>query len=182
MEDYKEKLIESLRDYMRRNYIEMPRIHYSISIEEPPQAHDENELDEIWLKEHSKTQCIRLRLKAFLSREKIVSFGDKLQEWMDRKGLTGVELYKAVHMDRRLFSKILTEQFYHPSKNTAVLLALAMRLTSSEAREFVQMAGYYLSKEDKRDLIISFCFEEQVYDVMIVNELLHMYDCSPLMQ
>lgn len=96
---------------------------------------------------------------------------------IDSKGLKDSDVYKKVHIDRRLFSKIRNEN-YHPSKETVILLGLALELNEKEFDEFITSASYSLPKNNVYDLIIRFCFVEGVYKLKDVNELLDSYNCK----
>ncbi len=107
--------------------------------------------------------------------------GDKFQKllfkYIDDKGLKDSDVYKRVHIDRRLFSKIRNED-YHPSKETVILLGLALELSEKEFDEFITSASYSLPKNNVYDLIIRFCFVERIYKIKKVNELLDSYNCK----
>ncbi len=104
-------------------------------------------------------------------------FQKLLFKYIDDKGLKDSDVYKKVHIDRRLFSKIRNEE-YHPSKETVILLGLALELSENEFDEFITSASYSLPKNNVYDLIIRFCFVEGIYKVKKVNELLDSYNCK----
>lgn len=108
------------------------------------------------------------------------SFSDTLIRLINREGMRDSEVYKAAGIDRRLFSKIISNRDYKPSKNTCIALALAMKLDIDDANEFISRAGYTLSHSIKRDLVIEYCIREKEYSVMYVNELLHRLGMEPL--
>ena len=99
---------------------------------------------------------------------------------IDKRNLTDSEVYNKVHIDRRLFSKIRTDINYHPSKETVILLCLALELSEYEAEELLESASYSLPKNNYFDLIIRFCLIEKVYKIIEVNELLESYKCKQL--
>ena len=43
------------------------------------------------------------------------------------------------------------------------------------AKDLLSFAGYALSSTSKTDVIIEFCLENQLYDLITVNELLQEY-------
>ena len=88
------------------------------------------------------------------------------------------EVYNKVHIDRRLFSKIRSNESYHPSKETVILLGLALELSEKEIEELLESASYSLPKNNIYDLIIRFCFVEGIYKLVDVNELLDSYSCN----
>ncbi len=108
------------------------------------------------------------------------TFSQRLLKLIDEKGKTDVEIYKAAHIDRRLFSKIRSDKNYKPSKKTAVSLAIALELNKDEARDLVKRAGYYLSYCIKEDVIVLYFLETQKYDLNLINEVLEYYGLPQL--
>lgn len=105
------------------------------------------------------------------------AFQKLLFEYIDKKNLKDSDVYNKVNIDRRLFSKIRSDENYHPSKNTVILLALSLELGEKEALKLLESASYYLPKNNIFDLIIRFCFINKIYNINEVNELLYEYDC-----
>lgn len=111
-----------------------------------------------------------------LERNVNLTFVDKLLHFIRMKGLRDSEVYKAAHVDKRLFSKLASNREYKPSKDTAVALALALKLSLDEANDLISRAGYTFSHSNKRDVIIEFFFREKVYNLMDANEVLYKLD------
>jgi hypothetical protein len=76
-------------------------------------------------------------------------------------------------MDRRLFSKIICNDNYKPSKDTALALIFALRLSLSEAMDMLERAGYTLSHSIQRDIIIEYFIKEKVYNLNNINAFLY---------
>ena len=94
--------------------------------------------------------------------------------------MTEVEVYKKAHLDRRIFSKLRNDRSYKPSKRTILAIAFAMELNIDEAKELLENGGYYLGKFYKFDLIMIFLFENKIYDLFLVNEILDHYGYGTL--
>ena len=77
-------------------------------------------------------------------------------------------------MDRKLFSKMKTDEQYQPNKVTAIKCCLALELAPDDAVALLKCAGYALSDTSEFDLAIRYCMEHGVYDLMTVRELLFM--------
>ena len=106
-------------------------------------------------------------------------FQTLLFDYIDSRNLKDSDVYNKVNMDRRLFSKLRNKD-YHPSKETIILLGLALELTDAELEDLLLSASYSLPRNNYFDLIIRFCFENKIYNVMEVNEFLVDYNCKCL--
>lgn len=107
-------------------------------------------------------------------------FQKLLFDFIDKKNLKDSDVYNKVNIDRRLFSKIRSDQNYHPSKDTVILLGIALELNEKEMDELLNSAAYSLPKNNVYDLIIRFCFTEQIYNLIEINEFLEKYNCKLL--
>ena len=67
--------------------------------------------------------------------DKYNDFQTMLFKMIDERNLKDSDVYNKVHIDRRLFSKIRSDKNYHPSKETIILLAMALDLRENELEE-----------------------------------------------
>lgn len=112
-------------------------------------------------------------LEDYISKEKSEeTFSTKLLHYIDGSGLSDAVIYKRAGIDRRHFSKIRCDKHYQPKKATAIALCMALQLTIDETAEMLQMAGYSLSYSDTGDLVVKFCIEKRIYNLIEVNEAL----------
>ena len=102
-------------------------------------------------------------------------FSNYLFKLIKDKNLTEVEVYKKAHLNRRVFSKIRNEKDYMPSKRTILAIAIALELDFKETNTLLERAGYHLSKGRKEDVIIGYFIENQIYDILLINEVLDHY-------
>ncbi len=105
-------------------------------------------------------------------------FQNMLFKLIDDRNLKDSDVYNKVHIDRRLFSKIRSDEDYHPSKDTIILLGLSLELSEQEIVELLDSASYSLPKNNYFDLIIRFCFINKIYKLDDVNNLLSDYNCK----
>ncbi len=100
------------------------------------------------------------------------TFSSRLLQYIDQTGLADAEIYRRAGIDRRHFSKIRCDKDYKPKKATVLALCLALKLDKGETEELLSLAGYSLSNGDTGDLVIKFCIERGIYDLMEVNDAL----------
>ena len=63
-------------------------------------------------------------------------FQTLLFDYIDSRNLKDSDVYNKVNMDRRLFSKLRNKD-YHPSKETVILLGLALELNENELEDLL---------------------------------------------
>jgi len=102
------------------------------------------------------------------------SFQDFLFSLIRDKNLSDVEVYRRSNIDRRLFSKIRSDN-YKPSKKSILALCVGLQLTLPQADTLLMKAGYSFSDNDVSDVIIQYCLVERIYDIIDVNEILLSY-------
>ena len=117
--------------------------------------------------------------KDYLNHYKSMSFNEMLFSFIDEKGVKDSEIYKKVDIDRKLFSKIRCSNNYIPRKNVIIKLCLALSLKRNDFNKLLNSAGYSLSNT-KFDLIISFCLDNNIYDLDVVNDYLYTYSNAVL--
>ncbi len=91
------------------------------------------------------------------------------------------EVYKRAEVSKQLFSKILNNKEYQPTKNTAIQLAIGLELDMPQTQKLLETAGYALTRSSKADLVVQYYIERKIYSVTFINEAL--YDCGlPLLK
>ena len=113
-------------------------------------------------------------------KNKDTTFQQHLFRIIDRKGLKDLDVYKRANIDRRHFSKIKNNVDYRPSKETAVAFAVALELNLDETLDLLGRAGMTLSRSNEFDIIIEYCIENKITNIMDINCILFEYD-QPLL-
>lgn len=101
------------------------------------------------------------------------TFTETLLKHIKEKGYKDPEVYKAAKIDRRLFSKIVSDAWYKPSKDTVTAIVMGLKLDIDEAEDLYSRAGFTLSHSVKRDIVIEYFILKRVYDLTVVNEVLY---------
>ena len=122
-------------------------------------------------------------LSDFISKEKKgETFSIMLDRLRKEKGMTAVQLYNGAWIKKQLYSKIMGERNYHPSKNTAIAFGFALQLDKDSMDGLLESAGYRFSNSSIADLVVLFCLEHGLYDLHDVNALLLSADQKVLCQ
>lgn len=109
------------------------------------------------------------------------SFSQMLFRKIDELKLTDVECYTKANIDRKLFSKIRSDIYYKPSKQTALVLGIALQLPLNEFEDFLKKAGYALSNGYLGDVIVKYFVEHSIFDISIIDEALIKNDQKTLL-
>lgn len=104
------------------------------------------------------------------------TFSQAVLGYIDRSGEKDSDVYKRANLDRKLFSKLRGDRNYQPSKQTALSLAIALRLGMDDTRDLLKRAGYALSPSRRSDVIVSYFIDNGKYDIFELNEVLFAFD------
>ena len=160
------KVIESLvRSYIEKNLREES---------EPQKVTMQGAFEEV---EIDRVDFLKLYAQAKTGGE---TFSEMLLRLIKESGEKNSTIYNRANIDRRHFSKIATHEDYQPSKQTVLAFAIALKLDFERTKDLLAVAGFSLTKSNISDLIVSFFIEYKIFDVDLVNRILHKYD-QPLL-
>lgn len=105
----------------------------------------------------------------FLLKNMELTFTEKLFKLIEEKKKKPAEVYTEAGISRFNFSKIKSDKDYHPTKETALALAVALHLDLEETSDLIKRAGYSLSHSSESDLIVEFFIDRGVYNIDEIN-------------
>ena len=109
------------------------------------------------------------------------TFSEYLLDLLKERNGKDSEVYKRAEVSKQLFSKILNNPDYQPTKSTVLQLALGLQLDLPQTQKLLEKAGYALTRSSKTDLVVKYYIERKIYNVTFINEAL--YDCGlPLLK
>ncbi|MCI5665274.1 MAG: macro domain-containing protein [Spirochaetia bacterium] len=106
------------------------------------------------------------------SSEDKLNFQNTLMQLIADRKLDNVTVYKKACIDKKFFSKIISNKDYVPKKHTVMALGLALELPLEEYESFLASAGYAFMPSSKFDLIIKYCVMNQIYNLINVDVIL----------
>ena len=111
---------------------------------------------------------------AFISTEKnTLNFQNTLQQLIADRKVENATIYKKACIDKKFFSKIISNKDYVPKKHTVMALGLALELPLKEYEAFLASAGYAFMPSSRFDLIIKYCVINQIYNIVRVDVILN---------
>lgn len=166
--DNHENLRERLDAYLAENFFEKDFVEKSESNFSPPRKFAAKPPP-------TYAFCLKINFDTIFENNEGETFSEMMTRLVEESGEKISAVYNRAQIDRQLFSKIKNTKDYQPSKDTAVALALALKLDFDKAKDFLASAGYAFTKS-KRDLIISFFIENKIFDTALLNDYLHEYN------
>ena len=101
-----------------------------------------------------------------------LNFQNTLMQLIADRKMDNVTVYKKACIDKKFFSKIISNKDYVPKKHTVMALGLALELPLEEYEAFLASAGYAFMPSSKFDLIIKYCVMNQIYNLINVDVIL----------
>ena len=108
------------------------------------------------------------------------SFAAMLVKYVnERFGGDAPKVYAAAKISRKTYSAIVGNELRPVSKQTAIQLVLALKLSRTEADAFLKAAGFAFSPAILEDIIVCACISANVFEIDDVNALLAEYGSTP---
>lgn len=109
------------------------------------------------------------------SAEEELNFQNTLQHLIAERKLDNATVYKKAFIDKKFFSKIISNRDYIPRKHTVMALGLALELEIRQYEDFLASAGYAFMPSSKFDLIIKYCVLNKIYNIISIDLILDSY-------
>jgi len=91
------------------------------------------------------------------------SFSTLLSDFVAQRFDKDANFYKQIYMSRQLFSKIINNPSYRPTRETVMRCCIGLKLGERDAQLLMESAGYGFSRNLDLDLIVKFCIADRVY-------------------
>ena len=101
-------------------------------------------------------------------------FHEVLIEYLNRYQIDPVDMYKSAYISKAYFHKLVSGKGT-PSRKTALLLAVAMKLSLDDAVHLLASAGFTFNTSSHFDLIIEYHLKKQRYDLDELDQTLYQY-------
>ena len=102
----------------------------------------------------------------------VLNFQNTLQYRIAQSHLENATVYKKACIDKKFFSKIISNKDYVPKKQVVMALGLALELPYKEFEQFLASAGYAFMPSSKFDLIVKYCVMNKIYNLLEVDIIL----------
>ncbi len=126
----------------------------------------------------ARQKAHRLSIDDYIKLDK--KFAYKLFDLIQAKGISTVECYKKANVSKQTWHKIETDSNYKPNKKTVISFAVALELSLEETQSLLRSVGFILSNSSLFDVIIMYCIENRIYDVLEIDSILFHYDQETL--
>lgn len=169
------KLFDDISKYIKDRYVDQDILFNDVGISSLPLEEKCLQIDEdVKVCEMPDFLKHRRKISEYdLEQQLEKSFSEELLFIIEKRNLKTSDVYRKANIDRKHFSKIKNNPDYRPSKITAIAFALAFELDLDETDDFIGKDGYKLTHSSRFDIIIEYCIENKIYDVLEVNDILY---------
>ena len=124
---------------------------------------------------HSLSNSQLNRLNARVSNsKKALTVGQLLRKLASERGFYSYneKKFREPQITKTYWSRLLNDKYKVHDKDKLIRISLFFKLSLKETMELLYKAGLTLSAENAKDEIITFCLEENIYDLSDIDELL----------
>ena len=168
-----DEIPNEIKGVLKDEYIEKLNLPDTPDIKYRGRATVKDSFDAKQIAQTMKSHLAETKPTATLMSSANISFVNKLEYYIREKKLDATDVYKKANIDRRLFSKMICNKDYQPSKDTVIALIFSLKLNLDEAKDLLERAGYTLSHSIRRDIILEYFIKEGVYNLNNINAFLY---------
>ena len=92
---------------------------------------------------------------------------------IDENHFKDSEVYKRAGISKQTFSKFRMDINYRPKRDTALQMCIGLKLNLDQSIDLLSKAGFTLSNASKRDLVVKYFINHEIYDINELNEILY---------
>lgn len=109
-----------------------------------------------------------------------IEFKEALLKLMEEKKISKEELIDRANILPRTYENLMNDPTYIPSKSIALALAIALRLSDEDFKDFMRKIGYTSMNNSVQVLVCLFFIKRNKFDVLLINTALFNYEVNPL--
>lgn len=136
----------------------------------------------------SSYDCLRVKDKAMdfayfeesiddyiIDDSEALTFSKLVKKIMEEKGITSKDIYRNSLINRKLFSALNVNDEYVPSRETAIMYCIALKLNYNESSNLMKTAGYSFYEYSNFDRVIKYFLDNKIYNIDKINDALYYY-------
>ena len=89
------------------------------------------------------------------------------------------DIYKNSLINRKLFSALNVNDDYVPSRETAIMYCIALKLSYDESNNLLKTAGYSFYEYSNFDRIIKYFLDNKIYNITPADQISHFSSYEP---
>ncbi len=104
-----------------------------------------------------------------------LTFSKLVKKIMEDKCITSKDIYKNSLINRKLFSALNVNDDYIPSRETAIMYCIALKLDYDSSVKLMKSAGYSFYEYSNFDMIVKYFLDSKIYNIDKINDALYYY-------
>ena len=154
-------LKEELKIYLEKHYIKPDKNFYDIN------KNDEQDTCLKYNEELTINEYVKKQLQNFND-----ILRDYIRNYNKKNNTKDSDIYIKANITKEHFNKIINQKI-RPQKKPLIALGIALDLTKEEIEKLLNSAGFAFTNTSKFDIIVMFCLEKNIRDIITINEFLY---------
>jgi len=154
-------LKEELKIYLEKYYVKPDKNFYDIN------KSDEQDTCLKYNEELTINEYVKKQLQNFND-----ILRDYIRNYNKKNNTKDSDIYIKANITKEHFNKIINQKI-RPQKKPLIALGIALDLTKGEIEKLLNSAGFAFTNTSKFDIIIMFCLEKNIRDIITINEFLY---------